>query len=111
MWTIDHSLLPCSCPPCRANPTDFKSCIFHLERETTRREVKIVGETNDDGLEEFRSLTVPQLKAELRERNLPLSGRKEELVARLANWLQHKHDLGEVIEEEEVGDEIESCEI
>ena len=95
------------CPPCRADPTYL--CIFHLERHTTRRVLKLIGEKNDDDLDEFRSLSVPQLKAELRERNLPLSGRKEELVARLANWLKHEHDLGEGIETEEVGDEIESC--
>ena len=36
-WTIDHSLLPCLCCPCRADQTDFKSCIFHLGRK--QREV------------------------------------------------------------------------
>ena len=102
------------CPSCCADPTDFKSCIIHLERETERVEIKLVGDkdnTDKDKLDELRSLTVPQLKLELRERGLPLSGLKKDLVEHLSNWLIQEHDLGEVIEEEKDGNEIESCEI
>ena len=33
----------------------------------------------------YDSMTVPQLKELLKERGLPLSGKKEELIARLEN--------------------------
>ena len=78
-WTIDHSLLPCSCSNCRDDPTDFKSCIFRKDRETKREIIKLVGESNNNNendLYDLKALTIPQLKDELRERSLPLSGKK-----------------------------------
>ena len=102
-WTIDHSLLPCSCPNCRDDPTDFKSCIFKKERETKREIIKLVGESkhNDEhDLYDLKALTIPQLKDELRERSLPLSGRKSDLLERLTNALMVEHDLGEQVQDE-----------
>ena len=39
---------------------------------------------------EYRALTVPELKAALKERDLPVSGKKADLVARLegSQWYQ-----------------------
>ena len=41
-WSIDNSLLPCLCPPCCSDPTNFKSFIFDVERETRRKVIKLV---------------------------------------------------------------------
>mmetsp|Transcript_53785 Transcript_53785/g.62870 ORF Transcript_53785/g.62870 Transcript_53785/m.62870 type:complete len:289 (-) Transcript_53785:197-1063(-) len=70
-WSIDSSLLPCSCPPCRSDPTNSKSCI------------------------------VAELKVELKERCISQSGRKLELVQRLFHSLIIEHDLGDTNEDED----------
>ena len=52
---------------------------------------------------EYESLTVAELKDLLRERNLPVSGKKAELVARL-----QENDSSDVVEE--VVEEVEDIE-
>ena len=67
-WSIQHSLLPCSCAPCRDNPTDYKSCLFNTERETKQEIVRITGEPkarDKNDLYDLKGLTVNQLKDEL----------------------------------------------
>ena len=55
---------------------------------------------DENDLYDLKSLTVNQLKEELRERSLPLSGLKPELVACLSDALTLEHDLGDDNEEE-----------
>ena len=102
-WSIQHSILPCSCAPCRDNPTDYKSCLFHTQRETKQEIIRLTGESKERGnnnLYDLKALTVNQLKEELRERSLPLSGLKPELVSRLSDALTLEHDLGDDNKEE-----------
>ena len=102
-WTLDHSLLPCSCPECRKDPTDYKSCMFQKDRETKRVVITLEGESKNsdkNDLYDLKSLTKPQLKDELRARGLSLSGNKPELLERLTQVLTVEHDLGEEAEDE-----------
>ena len=55
-----HSLLPCSCPECRKDPTDYKSCMFLKDRETKRVVIKLEGESKNSDkhdLYDLKSLT------------------------------------------------------
>lgn len=102
-WSIQHSILPCFCASCRDNPTDYKSYLFHTERETKQEIISLSGEPkarDNNDLHDLKARTVNQLKDELRERCLPLSGLKPELVSCLTNTLTVEHDLGDDNEEE-----------
>lgn len=55
-------------------------------------------------MREFNSMTVAELKQHLRERKLPLSGKKSELISRL----EENRDLSH-IQDEEVGKRMIAC--
>ena len=52
-----------------------------------------------EGVEEYRSWTVDQLKAFLRERRIPLTGKKEELIKKVAD----------IVYTDRLEEEIEAC--
>ena len=77
--------------------------MFQKDRETKRVVIKLEGEsknTDEHDLYDLKSLTVSQLKDELRERGLSLCGNKPELLERLTQVLTVEHDLGEEAEDE-----------
>ena len=79
--------------------------IYFIQRgENKTRDNKInwwtKRERDHNDLYDLKALTVNQLKDELRERSLPLTGLKPELVSRLSDALTVEHDLGDDNKEE-----------
>jgi len=93
-WTIHTSIIPCSCSPCRSDPSNVDLCIYKEIRTINTKIVsKQENRTTDEDPYGINSLTVALLKEELRARNLKLSGNKPELLARLlAHLKEDKND-------------------
>ena len=71
--------LQCSCTNCLWNPLDVVSCFYLDDRKWKK---VVVCEKNEPDNKE-QSLTVNELKDKLRERQLRVSGNKNELIQRL----------------------------
>ena len=93
----------CSCTNCIANPEDINKYhyIQHrnwkevIVREKEKQRVTLTGE------EEYQRLTVNELKDILREQELPISGQKDELVARLLDRNNNNNDDTVLLTEQE----------
>ena len=108
-YKLRTTCLPCSCPNCRDHKP-FQECLYKEIRNSREVTVSKGGENENADNDEFglRELTVADLKNELRQRFLPLSGRKEELLERLTAALRDEAaqdddivDDGVIIDEEE----------
>jgi hypothetical protein len=104
-WSVTSSYLPCSCLPCRTNPsTASTTCYYKHERNFVKHVIKIKGENeiemDDLGL---LGLTNDMLRKELNERGIetPKSWTKPKLVLMLT----------EVIGAEAVNDDQDPVEI
>ena len=91
-YQLHTSELPCACSNCR-NHEPIDLCIYKNERKVTKHTVSnTVGDTvnaqQQDDEYGLQGLTVNDLKNELRERGLPLSGLKQDLLDRLKAALQ-----------------------
>ena len=82
------SILPCSCPKCRIDPTGAAEglCLYKSDRKI--KEIFIVEKKDDVNTDEndpygIKSLTVAELKKELASRGLIRTGLKAQLVERL----------------------------
>ena len=96
--------LQCSCKECRQDPTNIDSCIYRNQRRELATHVlkearRSVPEEDAFGI---LAMTVAELKVELRERRLPVSGNKEELRQRLMSFLE---DVGDetIVQNEDEG--------
>ena len=83
-WKLTTSLIPCSCPSCMRHPS-CGACVYKEERGevaivVTKKRERDVTQDDEFGVS---TMSVKQLKIELKERNLRLSGLKAELAARL----------------------------
>ena len=91
------SSLPCSCSKCRSNPNDVDACLHEEDRGITRWKVRSNQIDEDEDSEDINKLTVKELKAICRTCHLPVSGRKDALIARIVPFLEA---LQQTIEEE-----------
>jgi len=91
LWNLHTALLPCSCPPCRFNPSNRTTCVYKDSRDlkTNIVSLKSMNDDNDD-LNGVNNLSVEQLKQELRTRGLKLNGNKPDLIARLVHHLENE---------------------
>ena len=91
-WVISTSFLPCSCPPCRDDITSAPdNCLYKNERRI--KEQLVIPAGNDAAKDDaygMRSLTVAQLKLELRARDLSTAGLKADLIVRIVAALQER---------------------
>ena len=91
-WVISTSFLPCSCPPCRDDITSAPdNCLYKNERRI--KEQLVIPAGNDAAKDDaygMRSLTVAQLKLELRARDLSTAGLKADLIARIVAALEER---------------------
>ena len=87
-YTLVTATLPCSCPPCRINPTNIDTCIYKGDRDLKKIVVSKLEENNNDSdIHGLAKLTVAALKDELAARDLSKKGNKPELRARLEEYL------------------------
>ena len=56
------SVLPCSCPSCRINPTNISNCIFKNERDIQRKKIREMSDNDDEEEEDIISLSHAELK-------------------------------------------------
>jgi len=95
VWNLHTAVLPCSCPPCRFNPSNRTACVYKHDRDlkTNIVSLKTINDDNNDDTNGINKLTVPQLREELRTRGLKLNGNKPELMARLVHHLENEEAL------------------
>ena len=92
-WSVITSSIPCSCPSCRNDPTQTDSCQFKDDRNV--REHNIRDKNSKDKEPDpygIRKLTCALLRVELKERQLPVTGLKPALVARLEASIEDEGD-------------------
>ena len=108
-YNLDTFHLQCSCSNCRTDPQDVEACHYLQDRKWKRFEVSELG--NNDEIEYdkeyYEKFTVAALKEMLRENNLPVSGRKDELIKRIMSPPEFS-DKGAAECEEEESDDDES---
>ena len=100
-FNLHTAQLQCSCNECRQDPTKIDSCIYKNERREQVTHILRINEVHQPENDEFgiMHMTVAELKVELRERRLPLSGNKDALRNRLVTFLRTIGD--ETIDESE----------
>ena len=94
-FNLHTAQLQCSCKECRQDPTKIDSCIYrNKRRELATHVLKGANQGNRPEEDAFGilAMTVAELKVELRERGLQVSGSKEELRQHLMLFLE---DVGD----------------
>ena len=106
-WNIITSFVPCSCPSCRMNPSNAESCEYKVIRNINEHVIKDRNDKDDiHDAHGIRTLTCAMLRTELKERGLPATGLKADLIARLEESIQKEgEDEGFVNEEVCIGEE------
>lgn len=89
-WKFRSAFLPCSCPQCRTHCSS-EFCLYQRERNIKEEVVRPNNNSNDDDYLGLRKLTKAALKNELRERFLPVGGKKDELVMRLQSAIEEEY--------------------
>ena len=109
-YKLDTFHLQCSCSNCRRNPQDVEACHYLQDRKWKRVEVSEMEKENDIeyNKEYYQNLTVTALKEMLREKNLPVSGRKDEIIQRIMLPPDFSDEEAAECEEEESDDDEES---
>ena len=106
-YNLDTFHLQCSCSNCRTDPQDVEACHYLQGRKWKIFEVSELG--NNDKIEYdkeyYEKFTVAALKEMLRENNLPVSGRKDELIKRIMSPPEFSDEGAAECEEEESNDD------
>ena len=100
-FNLHTAQLQCSCKECRQDPTKIDSCLYKNKRREQVTHILRENEGDQHEDDEFGILhmKVAELKLELRERGLPVSGNKEALRNRLMTFFKRVDD--ETIDENE----------
>ena len=85
------SSLPCSCLPCRKDPTNVESCLCAADRNIEKKLIKQAGENEDD--DDITNLLCEDLRDICRLHNLPHAGTKKFLLLRVIPYLQALSDV------------------
>ena len=113
--TLTTSQRQCSCPQCKISLENLETCLYIVERgEIKTHAVKVIetgSEREQDDPHGIISLSVKELKDELRARGLPISGKKVVLLERLTASLNDDHtavnyDTLETVEQAGDGDDL-----
>ena len=102
------SALPCSCPPCRSYPSDHNECEYKEERKMRTQKVSkknIVQDEIEEDKYEYSALTVTELRRKCKTYNLPVSGKKADIVASLNAFEENSEEYFD-----EMYDDDEWCE-
>jgi len=116
-WSLHTSSLQCACPPCRSNPASFDLCIYKEERKVNTVFVKQLQIEQGVATDPYgiTKLTVKDLKLQLKERGLPITGLKPVLKHRLLQYMIAQSGNGDdAVEDDEVceaGDTVEDDEL
>ena len=89
--TLTMADLQCLCAPCRTNPGNLETCMYRDERGEIKTHAVRPVETNKNDPHQLKSMTIQQLKDELKARNLPVTGAKSVLIRRLTTYLDADH--------------------
>ena len=115
-WSVTTADLPCSCMPCRMNPsTEYTECYNKKERNLVQHVLRNKGEDDVAEMDDLGllGLTNTLLRQELNERGIhtPKTWTKQKLVQRLTDLISAESandDQDPIeVEEEEVGEEEE----
>ena len=100
-WNLHTATIPCSCPPCRNDPSNLDACLYKAHRNMKTKIVSQAGvraEEDEIDTHGIAKLTVAALKNELAERGLRKTGNKPELRARLEEYLDREVEREETID-------------
>jgi len=100
-WNLHTAKIPCSCPPCRNDPSNLDACLYKAHRNMKTKIVSQAGvraEEDEIDTHGIAKLTVAALKNELAERGLRKTGNKPELRARLEEYLDREVEREETID-------------
>ena len=106
-YKLDTFHLQCSCSNCRRNPQDVEACHYLQDRKWKSFEVSELRNKDNEieyDKEYYENLTVEELKEVLREKNLPVSGQKDELIEQIMSPPEFSDKEAAECEEEESDD-------
>ena len=106
-YDLDTFKLQCSCTNCLNNPQNVELCHYLQDRCWKRTMVSEIYSQQEKEMsaDDYKKLTVPELKDILSELGLTVSGRKDELIQRI---MQSDHDATVLSGEEESEEEEDS---
>ena len=106
-YDLDTFKLQCSCTNCLDNPQNVELCLYLQDRCWKRTMVSEIYSQQEKEMsaDDYKKLTVPELKDILSELRLTVSGRKDELIQRI---MQSDHDATVLSGEEESEEEEDS---
>ena len=106
-YNLDTFKLQCSCTNCLDNPQNVELCLYLQDRCWKRTMVSEIYSQQEKEMsaDDYKKLTVPELKDILSKLGLTVSGRKDELIQRI---MQSDHDATVLSGEEESEEEEDS---
>ena len=101
-WNLHTDVLPCSCSPCRCDPSNRDTCTYKEDRDLKTNIVSLKVTNNNENKDPngINKLAVPELKVELRTRVLIISGNEPEIKVRLVQYLENN----EVLDNDEINE-------
>ena len=82
------SFLPCSCSICRKDPNDVHHCEYKAIRNIKINPIQYVPDSSDENNDSLNNMTVVDLKDICRAYGLSTGGLKNDLVARLSEFME-----------------------